>query len=178
MNESLFRFINGFAGQSIALDAVIVFFTDSAGIILLFTFLLYAMHLFYHRRRADAKLILLSFVTAGFVWMIGYVMKIVFAAPRPVILLPDVRELIAYGARDAFPSGHATFYFALAGALFVYDKKLGAAAMVVATLIGCARIAAGIHWPLDIAAGAVLGVGVAGLLQLLVRNIQIQRQSH
>jgi undecaprenyl-diphosphatase len=161
MNESIFRLINSFAGRSGVLDAVIIFFTDSAGIVLVFTLLLYALHAFYHGKRADTRRVLEAFAMALGAWIIGIIGKAIFASPRPFESLAAAHKLLIYGSNDSFPSGHATFYFALGAALFAHDKKLGAVAMIVAILIGLARVAAGIHWPVDILVGAVLGITIA-----------------
>ena len=168
MNESLFRFVNSFAGRSVALDAGIIFFTDSAGLVLLFALLLCALHAFYHRRRGDALRIVEAFVVSGTAWFVGFVGKTIIAAPRPFITLGEVRELLAYGGNDAFPSGHATFYFALGTALFLYNKKLGVFVLAAAMLISLARVAAGIHWPGDVFAGVLLGITIAVIANRLV----------
>ena len=58
----------------------------------------------------------------------------------------------------SFPSGHAIFYFALAAGVYQVNKKFGRVLYILAVFIGLARIAAGVHYPSDILAGAVLGI--------------------
>jgi undecaprenyl-diphosphatase len=50
---------------------------------------------------------------------------------------------------------------ALAVSFFCFDKRIGATLFVGALIVSVARVAAGIHWPLDILAGAVIGAVVA-----------------
>lgn len=60
-----------------------------------------------------------------------------------------------------FPSDHAAFFFALSFGIFLACRWAGAVALawtVVVTL--GSRVAAGMHWPADIAAGALLGGAV------------------
>jgi undecaprenyl-diphosphatase len=175
MNEFLFRWLNNFAGRASALDALILFFTDSLGIVLVFTLFLYIMHAFYHERSAKARRTLEAFVVACLAWMIGFVIKAIVAAPRPFLELSEVRRLLAYGDTDAFPSGHATFYFALAGAIFLHDKKLGIVSLLVAALIGLARVMAGIHWPGDVLAGALLGMAFSIIANRLITYYTARR---
>ena len=66
-----------------------------------------------------------------------------------------------------FPSDHAAFFVALALGIWLACRTAGWIALgwtVAVTL--ATRVAAGMHWPLDIAAGAAIGAAVLGLLQL------------
>ena len=78
------------------------------------------------------------------------------------------------------PSGHATFFFALAFAIFYflkYDKRNAAAKrkwnwlfMGGAVIMGVARVFAGVHWPSDILAGAVIGFLSVFLIKKILPN--------
>ena len=64
----------------------------------------------------------------------------------------------------SLPSGHALFFFAFATSAFFASPAAGILLLVCAAVIGAARVAAGIHYPTDIALGALIGVVVAILL--------------
>ena len=57
----------------------------------------------------------------------------------------------------SFPSGHTQASFAAAVSIFLYNRKWGAAAIVLAVLIGFSRLYLGVHFPTDVLAGAILG---------------------
>jgi undecaprenyl-diphosphatase len=60
-----------------------------------------------------------------------------------------------------FPSDHAAFFFALALGIFLACRRAGIIALAWALVVTLgSRVAAGMHWPLDIAAGAALGAAV------------------
>jgi len=76
----------------------------------------------------------------------------------------QVIQLIAYEAGRSFPSGHAAFFFALAMAVYLFNKRLGWWFFAGAALIGLSRIYAGIHYPSDILGGALVGLGSGWLV--------------
>ena len=82
------------------------------------------------------------------------------ARPNPQIL--GLSALTEYPDRFSFPSGHTTAAFAVAIALQGEGVALGPASLGLAVGIAMSRVYLGQHYPLDVAAGALLG-SVAGL---------------
>jgi len=86
-------------------------------------------------------------------------------------LYPRERPFVANGLdalinqnplESSFPSGHATFFMALAVYLILAgNKKLGWFILVSAVAIGLARVAAGVHWPSDVMAGWLIGAAIS-----------------
>lgn len=84
-------------------------------------------------------------------------MKDVFRMPRPHMLAHDLAPPIRTPSHSAFPSGHATEAFAAAavlGALYPQSFKL---LRQMACRIAVNRGYAGVHYPVDHHAGAILG---------------------
>lgn len=84
--------------------------------------------------------------------------------PRPPYALPDVRLLVQVGPSFSFPSSHAVNTAAVATALSRAYGWWALPALAYAALIAYSRVYVGVHFPLDVVAGAVLGVGVAELV--------------
>ena len=57
----------------------------------------------------------------------------------------------------SFPSGHAQIAFAIAVYLSCLFRPLAPLFLAIAGLVGLSRIALGVHFPLDVAVGAVIG---------------------
>lgn len=80
---------------------------------------------------------------------------------------PDLHGLVATPHSHSFPSGHAATSFACATALAVCVPRLRVPAFLLAAAIAYSRLYVGVHYPLDVVAGAVLGVvSATALLRL------------
>lgn len=77
---------------------------------------------------------------------------------------PFVHQLGPPTTTHSFPSGHAATSFACATVLAVVAPRLRVPLFALATLIALSRLYNGVHFPLDVIAGALLGVATALLL--------------
>ena len=79
--------------------------------------------------------------------------------------------LLVEGLHDfSFPSGHTIASFEAATVILLYNKKWGIAAMVLAALIAFSRLYLYVHYPTDVLASVVLGIGIAFLGKWLVEK--------
>lgn len=163
-----FRWINDLAGHNVWLDRFMVFAADKMGYFLI----LFVLVLFW-KRSYFKKIVFISFgsaIVSRFVF-VTLIRHYIFS-PRPFLILEDMHQLVNDEFSSSFPSGHASFYFALAMAVYLYNKRAGYIYLILAGLMGIARIFVGVHWPLDILAGAVLGVATAVLVNYLVNYLK------
>ncbi len=89
--------------------------------------------------------------------------KQIIARPRPFLALPGVHMLVE-ATGFSMPSGHASFFFALATSVWLVDKRWGYIFFALAIVISMARVAVGIHYPSDILTGLILGGGLAYIM--------------
>lgn len=90
------------------------------------------------------------------------IIRLFVHSARPFVAL-HMTSLVSVAQREwygSFPSGHAIFLFSLATSVWLYDKRFGAALYALALAVGICRVFALLHWPADIFAGAVLGIGL------------------
>lgn len=153
MDLYLFQQINQFAGRWLWLDALGIYFAEYFGYALILSLLLFPAVRFrkYFKMIVEA---IISAILARFV--IVELIRWIWQRPRPFVQ-NNVNLLLTHNA-SAFPSGHAAFFFALSTIVYLYNKKAGILFFIASFLICLARVFAGIHWPLDILAGAVVGI--------------------
>lgn len=97
-----------------------------------------------------------------------WVVKALVERERPVFTVPDAVIRDVNTSPLGFPSGHAIFAFALAGLLAPYLGRRGTIAVYVfAAANSVARVYLGAHNPLDVVAGAGLGIAIAAGLNLV-----------
>ena len=80
--------------------------------------------------------------------------------PRPFVACPDIRACVRALDKFSFPSGHMLHAVAFAVVFTWHYPLLGAAVMPVVLLIALSRVALGLHYPSDVAAGALIGAMV------------------
>ena len=75
----------------------------------------------------------------------------------------------------SFPSGHSSASFAAATAIFMWRKKEGTAALILAALIAVSRLYLTVHYPSDVLVGTITGIlyGIASyfIAQQLMKRI-------
>ncbi|MEK6650332.1 MAG: phosphatase PAP2 family protein [Bacteroidota bacterium] len=105
------------------------------------------------------------------------VLKDLFVRPRPCHELSDFRLLVGCGAGKAFPSSHAVNTFAGALVLGFFYPRAFWYLMGYAVLVAYSRVYVGVHYPLDVIGGGVVGLfGAAIVLWASERTIGALRR--
>jgi diacylglycerol kinase family enzyme/membrane-associated phospholipid phosphatase len=88
--------------------------------------------------------------------------KPLFPRRRPAAeQVPEHRRLRQPPTSSSFPSGHAASAAAFTTALAVESPTTAVALLPLACAVAYSRVHTGVHWPSDVGAGTVLGIGVA-----------------
>lgn len=123
--------------------------------------LLGVMLLLWKNHRKEGVLLLAGLGVGALVGNV--ILKNLVERQRPCWLDETVAMLIAVPKDYSFPSGHTMASFVAAVILFHLHKKVGIVALGLAVLIALSRLYLFVHFPTDVLAGAVLGIGI-GLL--------------
>ncbi|HDJ30456.1 MAG TPA: phosphatase PAP2 family protein [bacterium] len=167
MDAFLFQKINGFALRNAWLDTLGIFFAEYFPYIVAFCLIAFLIWNFkkYH------SMVFWAFWGGIGARVITALIRFLWNRPRPFVE-NHVKLLIHHFKTGSFPSGHAAFFFGIAGVVYFYNKDLGILFFISAFLISIARIFCGIHWPADIAAGFLVGIFSALLTIYFSRKIK------
>ncbi len=156
MNIKLFNLIHDFVGRYKILDVLGIFLAEYLLYILIIAFIVLALlEKNWRSRLYQFFLGALSVLLAR--GIIVETIRYFYQSPRPYITLV-FKPLIGLDFSNSFPSGHASTFFALAMAVFLFNRKWGYYFFIAAILNGLARIYVGIHWPTDILGGMAVGI--------------------
>jgi undecaprenyl-diphosphatase len=170
INLTLFKFIHDLSGKFWLFDWIGIFLAEYLGYILVLIAAIFLIKEKSWRQRIYFfSLSALSVILARGV--ITEIIRFFYPQDRPFMAL-QFQPLISHEVSFSFPSGHATAYFALALAVFYINRKWGWRFLATALIMGLARIYVGIHWPLDILVGALIGLGSAFLVKNVLPNPQ------
>jgi 4-amino-4-deoxy-L-arabinose transferase-like glycosyltransferase/membrane-associated phospholipid phosphatase len=88
--------------------------------------------------------------------------------PRPHSTVPEAILLVGEGRSGSMPSSHTSTWCAAALVAFACYRRSWRFMVPLALLVGFSRVYVGVHYPTDVLAGAILGLGyaIAGLWAL------------
>lgn len=107
------------------------------------------------------------------------VLKALVRAPRPFQVLSSIDgKRLSTATGYSFPSGHTTtsssFYSALA---LAYGKRpLSIICAIMIVLVGTSRLYLGVHWPIDVAGGLILGISITFLAYTRFKDLYEDKQ--
>jgi undecaprenyl-diphosphatase len=162
-DETLFLWINGLVGaMPIVDDAARIAASDYLAPAVL-AFALIA--LWFGERDAEVRLrqqvgVFVALSSMGLSGLTVFILNMFYFRPRPFVDL-DVNLLFYQPTDSSFPANSAAAAFGMAFGIWGVNRRLGWFAVMVAGLYGLARVYAGVHYPLDIVAGAAIAAVVA-----------------
>ena len=126
------------------------------------------------RPGADRKWKLASasaLASAGLALLVNQLIARAWQRPRPYEAHPGQHTWVARSHDPSFPSDHASAAFGIAFAVLTFDRLAGSLFVAAAALIGLGRVLVGVHYPADVLAGALVGLGCAVVVAKLARPL-------
>lgn len=103
------------------------------------------------------KMFLIGSVSGVLSIVIAKVLSHFINNPRPFVV-NHVLPLISHAPDNGFPSDHTLLTMWVAAVVFIFNKKLGIALMVISAVVGIARVLALVHHPIDIIGSMIIAI--------------------
>ncbi len=117
--------------------------------------------LFFINKRLATSFLFAAILAFSIQLISQHLLKKFFRRIRPFKTLPDIRQLIKPPDEFSFPSGHTAGAFLMATLLSSFYSILLVPVYILASMVGFSRIYNGVHYPSDVIAGMILGIGSA-----------------
>jgi len=173
LDERLFTWINGFIGESAVYDAAVRLLVNEY--IVPVTLSLAVLYLWFGakdevQRDKWQSAVLVAALAVGIANAVVKLNNLLYFRERPFAGV-IIDQLFYKPIDSSFPSNAAALAFALSAGVWMRDRRVGTLLLPFAALFPLARVAAGVHYPSDILAGALVGVASAVTASYLVRRL-------
>ncbi len=161
----MFEFINNFAGQNPFIDALGMFF---AVWVIWIMAAYYVWYLFNESATTRYWHLAVVITTLALIYAVSFIIGYIWFEPRPFITSAVHLLIDRPWSQKSFPSDHAAVAFTLAMASWrlgsVKNWRRNYSPWFVAAFVALARVFVGVHYFLDVVAGAVLAVTLSWLI--------------
>ncbi|HDR7768067.1 MULTISPECIES: undecaprenyl-diphosphatase [Bacillus cereus group] len=171
-NIDIFRAINDLGKQYSFLNPAIVFLAEYMVYILALIILTY----WFIGSRKSRMMVIQAMVAFVIAEVIGKIAGKFHLNYQPFVVLPHVNKLVDHAVDNSFPSDHTILFFSICFSFWLVRKKTGWLWLILALCIAISRIWVGVHYPFDVAVGALIGCSSAVFSHWLVPKLSLIRQ--
>ncbi|GAB6431259.1 undecaprenyl-diphosphatase [Bacillus luti] len=171
-NIDIFRAINDLGKQYLFLNSAMVFLAEY----MVYIFTLIILAYWFTGSRKSRMLIIQAMVAFVIAEVIGKIAGNFHLNYQPFAVLPDVNKLVDHAVDNSFPSDHTILFFSICFSFWLVRKKTGWLWLILALCVAISRIWVGVHYPFDVAIGALIGCVSAVISYWLVPKLSLIRQ--
>lgn len=130
----------------------------------------------FTRRNSNRIMVISALIAFILAEAVGKVAGQFHSNQQPFAELPDVNKLIEKSVDNSFPSDHTILFFSVCMSFWIFRKKSGFLWLILAFCVALSRIWVGVHYPADVAAGAIIGITAAAAVYRIVPKSSFIRQ--
>ncbi|KAA0766557.1 undecaprenyl-diphosphatase [Bacillus sp. SH5-2] len=171
-NIDIFRAINDLGKQYSFLSSTMVFLAEYMVYILALIILAY----WFTGSRKSRMMVIQAMIAFVIAEVIGKIAGKFHLNYQPFAVLPDVNKLVDHAVDNSFPSDHTILFFSICFSFWLVRDKTRWLWLILAFCVAISRIWVGVHYPFDVAVGALIGCISAVFSYWLVPKLSFIRQ--
>lgn len=173
VNSTLFQTINDLGKDFPFINPLFIFLAEYMLYFLALFLLIFWFTRIYHNRLMVIQAAL-SFILAE---CFGKLVSTLHSNYQPFVELKDVNLLIVKEVNNSFPSDHTIVFFSICVSFALMRKHQWYIWLPLAGLVGLSRIWVGVHYPADVAVGALLAALAALIMYRITPHLRLVRLS-
>lgn len=158
-----FQLINHLAISDAFLNPVMEFLSQDGEYLFFLGIIIY----WFLRTKTNRRMVVEGLAAACVALGINSLIGSIIYRDRPFVH-HHVIQLIHHAANASFPSDHAAGGFVIATSIWIWRKRDGWIWLLLAGTMALSRIWTGVHYPLDVLAGMLIGVASAFLVHSII----------
>ncbi|AHZ14788.1 undecaprenyl-diphosphatase [Bacillus velezensis] len=170
MNMTAFRAINDLGKEYPFLNPAMIVLAEYAVFILALVMLVF----WFTRNDRNRMMVIQAGVAFIIAEMIGKIAGQLYSNHQPFAVLSNVNKLADHAVDNSFPSDHTILFFSISFSFWLVYKKTGW--IIFALSVAVSRIWVGVHYPFDVAAGALFGIISAVLSYWIVPRLALTKK--
>jgi undecaprenyl-diphosphatase len=172
-NITVFRAVNDIGKEYPDINPLFIFFAEYTVYCLILVLLFYWL-----TRKTENKLMVVSAVISFFIAEVtGKLIGLLYSHHQPFAVWSNVNKLIEKEVGNSFPSDHTIVFFSVCISIALFRRRFWYLWASLALLLSISRIYVGVHYPVDILVGAVLGIVASILVHKIIPKQKWIRQS-
>ncbi|GEB34134.1 MULTISPECIES: undecaprenyl-diphosphatase [Brevibacillus] len=164
LNVQCFRAINDLGKQYPELNPAFYAIAEYTVYALALCALLY----WFTRDSQNRMMVICATATFVMAEVLGKLAGTLHTNNQPFAELANVNQLVQKAVDNSFPSDHTILFFSFCVSFWLFQRKTGILWMLLAVCVGLSRIWVGVHYPADVLVGALISIGSALTVFLLL----------
>src|SRR5713226_9208399 len=127
-------------------------------------------------RPEQKRMLIFAALVLPLVYLVSIIGGALYYDSRPFVV-EHFTPLIPHKPSNGFPSDHVLWSAATAAIMFPSNKYLSLILWVLTTLVGAARVHAGVHHPIDIIGSKLMAIVAAMLAYFIIERVSVLRST-